>query len=486
MSENKMRKKLKPPLFVTVVSVALTLAVFIGGSYLLGFHRPHTVTVTDTASGEEKTLWTCGMHPWIIEDEPGLCPICNMELTPIKESEVGRATSTPTERKILYWQAPMNPAEIYDKPGKSAMGMDLAPVYEDEVVGGVEISIDPVTQQNMGVRTAQVEKGALTRTIRTYGHITYDETRLTQVNLKFSGWIEKLHVDYTGAPVKAGEALFDIYSPELIEAEEEYLAALQNSRRNASGGSSQTFLSAAKRRLEYFDVPENEIAKIADTGKVEGVITIRSLFPGVVIEKNIETGSYIKAGSTSYRIADLSRVWVDTHIYEYELPWVKEGQQAVMSLSYQPGKEYLGKVAYIYPYLQAQTRDVVVRLEFENSDLSLKPDMYADVTIFSGNGEEGLIIPSEAVIRSGERNVVFVTREGGKFTPRNVTLGSSLDDRRVQVLTGLAPGETIVISAQFMLDSESKLKEAVQKMMEAKKPVEKKTEDEEDDFFSDM
>jgi Cu(I)/Ag(I) efflux system membrane fusion protein/cobalt-zinc-cadmium efflux system membrane fusion protein len=484
--ENKSRGIFKSPIFVVLVSVVLTLVVVVGGGYLLGFHRPHGVTVVDEGTGEEKTLWTCGMHPWIMEEAPGLCPICNMDLTPMRGAGSASASDDPAERRILYWRAPMNPKEIYDEPGKSAMGMDLVPVYEDEVAGGVEITIDPVTQQNMGIRTAIVKKDELTRTIRTYGHVTYDETRLAQVNLKFSGWVEKLHVDYTGAMVERGEPLFELSSPELIAAGEEYLAALNNVKRLSSPGSSRSFLASAQRRLEYFGVPVGEIEKIAETGRVERTITIRTPFPGVVIDKNVEVGSHIKASNTTYRIADLSRVWVETHIYEYELPWVKEGQTAVMTLPYAPGRTYTGKVAYIYPYLQAQTRDVVVRLEFENPELSLKPDMYADVTIESGDIGEGLVIPSEAVIRSGERNVVFVARENNKFTPRDVTLGLSLDDRMVQVLTGLATGETVVTSAQFMLDSESKLKEAVQKMMEAKKPVEKKTESVEEDFFSDF
>jgi multidrug efflux pump subunit AcrA (membrane-fusion protein) len=489
MSDKKdqLKKKSTSPVAVAIISVVVTLALTAGGLYLLGFHRPHAVTVTDKATGEKKTLWTCGMHPWIVQDKPGNCPICGMKLTPKRDDDAAKTAGTPSdsERKIAYWRAPMNPTEIYDKPGKSAMGMDLVPVYEDEVTGGAQITIDPVTQQNMGVRTAVVKKGVLSRTIRTYGHVTYDETRLGQVNLKFSGWIEKLHVDYTGAVVKKGDPLFDIYSPELISAGEDYLSALRNVNRLSSGGSSGNFLASARQRLEYFDVPESEIKKIADTGKIGRTITIRSPFQGVVIQKNAEIGSHVMAGTTAYRIADLSRVWVEAHIYEYELPWVTEGQEAVMTLSYEPGKTYRGKVSYIYPYLQAKTRDVVVRLEFENPDLSLKPDMYADVKIVTGGTKEGLIIPSEAVIRSGERNIVFVTRENNKFTPREVTLGLSLENRMVQVLSGLAPDETIVTSAQFMLDSESKLQEAVQKMMDVKKP-EKKAETKEDDFFSDM
>jgi Cu(I)/Ag(I) efflux system membrane fusion protein/cobalt-zinc-cadmium efflux system membrane fusion protein len=178
---------------------------------------------------------------------------------------------------------------------------------------------------------------------------------------------------------------------------------------------------------------------------------------------------YVKPGTMIYRISDLSKVWVEAHIYEYELPWVTQGLEAEMSLPYQPGKMFSGTVSYVYPYLQPKTRDVVVRLEFDNPDLLLKPDMYANVRINTATGREGLVIPSEAVIRSGERNVVFVTRDENKFVPRNVTLGLSLDNGMVQVLEGLAPGETIVTSGQFLIDSESNLKEAVQKMLEIKR-----------------
>lgn len=453
--EEKTGRKSRSKILVAFVSVVLTLVVGVGD-----FPR---FRYSQAAAAEEGS----------------------MQMSSGQEKGASK-TETTSERKILYWRAPMNPTEIYDKPGKSAMGMDLVPVYEDEVAGGGDIAIDPVTQQNMGVRTAVVEKGLLSRTIRTYGHITYDETRLADINLRFSGWIETLQVDYTGASVEEGELLFSLYSPELISAGEEYIAALNNVRRLSSGGNSQTFLTSARRRLEYFDVPDSFIKNITDTGKIGRTITIRSPFRGVVIEKHAELGSHIQAGNTIYRIADLSRVWVEAHIYEYEIPWVAVGQTAVITLPSQPGKRYTGKVSFIYPYLQAKTRDVVVRVEVDNSDLDLKPDMYADVKIHIGSNEEGTIIPSEAVIRSGERNVVFVSRDDGKFSPRDITLGLSLDDRRIQVLTGLAPGETIVTSGQFMLDSESTLKEAVQKMLEAKKPNEEKAASEEEDFFSDF
>ncbi|MBW2368574.1 MAG: efflux RND transporter periplasmic adaptor subunit [Deltaproteobacteria bacterium] len=483
MKEENTNRKFLLVFFVAIVSAIVTVTITVGAAYLLGYHRPHSVTVTDETTGEQKTLWTCGMHPWIIQEEPGNCPICAMKLTPKRDALETSRADAPSEKNIAYWRAPMNPMEIYDKPGKSAMGMDLVPVYENELIGGVAVSIDPVTQQNMGIRTAKVEKIPLTRTIRTYGHVTYDETRTAQINTKVSGWIEKIHADFTGKLLEKGEPLFDIYSPELVSAQEEYLAAFGSARRRLGEATRTRLLSSARRRLEYFDMPKREIRRIEKSGQVRKTLTIRSPFRGVVTMKNAEQGSYVKAGTTTYRIADLSRVWVEVHIYEYELPWVEMGQQAEMTFPYLPGKSFSGKISYIYPYLQAKTRDVVVRLEFDNPDLSLKPDMYADVRIRTSNKGDGLAIPSEAVIRSGERNVVFVQRENNKFTPRDVSLGLSMDGRMVQVLTGLAPGEIIVTSGQFMLDSESKLKEAIAKMMEAKRAKPESVETK-DDFFN--
>ena len=320
----------------------------------------------------------------------------------------------------------------------------------------------------MGLRQAIVEKKPLTHTIRTYGHITSDETRTAQISSKVGGWIEKLHVDFTGMFVEKGQPLFEIFSPELLAAQEEFLTTIRSLKHRSSGGS-KDLLASSRRRLQYFDISESEIQIIEKTGEVKKTLMIRSPISGHVIERKIEEGTFVKPGTMIYRISDLSRVWVEAHIYEYELPWVTQGQEAEMILPYQPGKMFSGTVAYVYPYLQPKTRDVVIRLEFDNPDLLLKPDMYANVRINTATGKEGLVIPSEAVIRSGERNVVFVTRDENKFLPRNVTLGLSLDNGMVQVLEGLAPGETIVTSGQFLIDSESKLKEAVQKMLEIKR-----------------
>jgi len=385
--------------------------------------------------------------------------------------------------KILYWRAPMNPTEIYDKPGKSAMGMDLVPVYEDEMTDREAVKIDPVTQQNMGIRLDKVTKGPLVHTIRTYGHITPDETLMAQVNLKISGWIEKLFVDFTGKYVEKGEPLFEIYSPDLVAAQEEYLVAHRALKR-MQGGAGKDLLASSERRLHYFDIPESEIKAIEKSGKVKKTLMIRSPLSGFVIERKAEEGAYIKAGTSVFRIADLSRVWVDAHIYEYELSMIKKGQQAEMTLPYLPGKTFSGTVAYVYPYLQPKTRDLIIRLVSQNPDLELKPEMYVDMRIKTVLKGTGLMIPSEAVIRTGRRNVVFVSIGEGKFVPRDVILGPLLDNEQVQVLGGLAAGESIVISGQFLLSSESNLKEAVRKMLDAK--LTKSVKESEDDFFRDI
>jgi len=490
MSENKANKKVSFPFLVIVVTALTTLILFGSVAYFFGYLGPRSVKTAMTEGSiishkdhDKKTLWTCGMHPFIIMEEPGNCPVCGMKLIPKRDEE--DTAEEKGEAKIAYWRAPMNPSEIYDKPGKSAMGMDLVPVYESELIGGVEIKIDPVTQQNMGIRTALATKGPLVHTIRTYGHITYDETLMSQISPKFNGWIEKLYVNFTGQQVKKGQPLFSIYSPELLTAQEEYLSAHRNLKRNP-GKNAKNMLKSARLRLKYFDVPESEIHSIKATGIAKKAIKILSPFKGIVTHKNAVEGGFVKAGTIIYKITDLSRIWVEAHIYEYELPIVSLGQEAQMTLPYQPGKIYSGKVAYIYPYLQKKTRDVVIRLEFENPQMELKPDMYTDVLIKTEVKNEGTIIPSEAVIRSGERNIVFVPRGEGKFTPREVMLGASLDEGTVEVLKGIAPGESVVTSGQFLLDSESKLKEAVQKMMEEKKDSKKKSVESEDDFFSDM
>lgn len=385
-------------------------------------------------------------------------------------------TEGKKERKIKYWQAPMNPSYIRDKPGKSPMGMDLVPVYEDKEdnTKGGRIKIDPVTVQNMGVRTERVRKGRLEKIIRSVGHLDYDERKIGYVTTKVSGWIEKLYVDYTGQKVKKGDRLFKLYSPELVSAQEEYLLSLRGGsyKSTKQTGNSQKRLqslySSAKQRLKYWDISDKQIKELKRTGIIKKALTIYSPFNGYVVHKNIFEGQYQKAGTNLYKIADLSSIWVYVHIYEYELPWIKIGQWAEMELSYIPGKIFKGKITYMYPYLSKKTRDVKVRLEFSNPDLELKPEMYANVRIKSIMSEETIIAPEEAVINTGSRQIVYVSKGKGKFEPRDVTVGVEGAGGVVQILAGLSEGETVVTSGQFLIDSESKLQEAIQKMLAPK------------------
>jgi len=470
-------KKGKPSFWMVLLTIVLTVLIGGGAAYLFGYLGPQHKMGENKATkkeGRKVAYWRSPMNPTEIYDKPGKSAM-GMDLVPVYEDEIkseGASTKGKPKRKIAYWRSSMNPTEIYDKPGKDAMGMDLIPVYEDELVGGVDVSINPVFQQDMGIRTTRVKREPLIHTIRTYGNIAYDETRTAEVSPKVSGWIEKIYVNFTGKFVEEGQPLFELYSPELFSSQEEYLAAYRNFSRGGMGN--RDLLESARQRLRYFDIPESEIGAMEKSGKIKKTLTLRSPFNGVVIQKNAEDGTYIKTGTTVFRIADLSRIWVEAHIFEYELPWVSQGQQAEMTLPYLPGRTYSGKVSYVYPYLRQKTRDVVVRLEFDNPDFTLKPNMYGDIVIKSDQGE-GLTIPSEAVIQSGKRNVVFVVRDNNRFSPRDVTLGLRMDGT-FQVLSGLAPEEVIVTSGQFLIDSESNLREAIQKMMEAKRANIKKEE----------
>ncbi len=379
------------------------------------------------------------------------------------------------EREILYWQAPMNPSEIYDKPGKSRMGMDLVPVYADEANSSEGmVKINPVVIQNMNVRTATVQKKDLSTVVSAVGKVEYNEQKLFNVNPKISGWVEQLYVDYTGKMVQKGQPLFSIYSPELVTTQREYLLALKTQEKVSassfetirSGGSS--LLEATRQRLEYWDIPESEIEQLKQSGEVKKAIMLKSPATGIVLHKNAIEGEYIKASTPAYKIADLSTVWVQTSVYDYEVPWIEEGQAAQMELSYQPGKIYEGSVDYIYPTLDQKTRTVQVRLEFSNPDLELKPGMFANVRIQTRPKPNVTIIPNEAIIRTGERNIVFVAKGEGTFEPREITLGMEGGQRNneIEVLEGVKAGEQIVTSAQFLFDSESRLQEAIQKMLQ--------------------
>ncbi len=456
----------------TIIIVLIIAALGIGliGGLWIGKKSPGEENEAANQQASAKQLYSCGMHPQIIQEGPGNCPICGMKLTPVKGTSVSAEAKPTGERKIKYWKSSMDPTYVSDKPGKDQMGMDLVPVYEDQVQQGA-ISIDPSTVQNMGVRTAMVEEKELSRTIRTVGTIDYNEELLYSVNTKISGWIEKLYVENTGDPVIKGQPLLEIYAPELVSTQQEYLTALKNFQQlkdspypETRNGAEELLLST-KQRLLYWDISEEQIDNLEKSGEVKKTMTLYSPATGIVTEKNVTAGASVDMGSELYKIADLSTVWIQAQIYEYELPYIKMGQTARIELSYFPGEMFEGKISYIYPYINEMTRDIKVRIELPNPDLAFKPQMYANVTIASDLPGKRLVIPEEAVIHTGKRDIVFVDAGGGKYSPREVITGVSGEGNVVEIKQGLMPDEMVVVSAQFMLDSESKTQEAIQKML---------------------
>jgi multidrug efflux pump subunit AcrA (membrane-fusion protein) len=380
----------------------------------------------------------------------------------------------PGGAEPLYWKAPMDPTYVRNEPGKSPMGMDLVPVCPGEgAESGGGIRIDPALVQNMGVRTAPVTRRDLSRKVRAVGRVDYDERLVDHVHTKIQGWVEKLYVEYEGEMVERGQPMLEIYSPQLVSTQEELLQAARYRETTArspfedvvEGG--EALFRASKRRLELWDIPEKDIQRLLETGKVRKNLTLYAPGPGVVIDLMVREGMEVDPNMRLYTIADLSHVWIYADVYEYELPWIAVGQRGVAELSYLPGKDFEGEVTYVYPFLDPKTRTARVRLEFPNPDLVLKPDMFANVSIETETHEDVIAVPEEAIIRSGQRSLAIVVAGDGRFAPREVTLGIDAGDGWVEVQKGLTEGERVVTSGQFLIDSESRLEEAVQKMLSA-------------------
>jgi Cu(I)/Ag(I) efflux system membrane fusion protein/cobalt-zinc-cadmium efflux system membrane fusion protein len=431
------------------------------------------------AAGQTVQLWMSPTDPAYVRDKPGLDPK-GQALVPFT-GELGPSPAAPAagsaqkERQIKYWVSPMDPGYVRDKPGKAPCGMDLVPVYEDEAGAAQDgtIAVDPRTLQSMGVRTAKAEVRDISRTIRAVGKVTYDERKLTVVTTKITGWVEKLYTRTTGDPLRKGQNLLSLYSPELVTTQNEYLLALKNLKSLEKSGfpelenGARRLLAASRQRLKYWDIPDSQIARLEETGEVSRTLTLASPANGIVIKRMVTEGQMVQAGMPLLEVADLSTVWVDADIYEYELPWVKVGQHATMTLTYLPGETFKGRIDYIYPFMKETTRTARVRLAFPNRGLQLKPEMFAEVEIASPARESSVVIPAEAVLDTGERQHVFLALGQGRFEPRQVKLGVRGSDGLVQVLSGLKGNEEVVTSAQFLLDSESRFREAIAQMLKA-------------------
>ncbi len=370
------------------------------------------------------------------------------------------APASNGERKVLYWQAPMIPDFRSDKPGKSPMGMDLIPVYEDEA-GGPDadmagtVHVKPGIVQNLGIRIEKVLRGDLSRHIEAVGYIGYDENKITNIHLRTDGWIEDLAIRSEGQHVKKGDLLFKIYSPTLVNAQSEYLQSLKSNNTK--------LIEASRLRLQALNVSEDQIDEISKNRAVKQLVSFVSPQDGIVAALNVVEGTFVQPGTNVATLADISTVWVLTDIFEDQAPWTKSGLAAEARLPFLPGAPRLGRVEFVYPTLDPDTRALRVRLKFDNPDEALKPNMFANVIIKAEPERNALIIPRDAVIRSGKTERVIVSTKGGRFRAVEVLTGMESGDM-VEILAGLSDDESVVVSGQFLIDSEASLTGSIRRL----------------------
>ena len=389
----------------TTIIATITLALGFAGAWMIFADNQPPAAASATAAQQ----YTCGMHPQIVTNEPGYCPICGMKLTPKKD-------------------------------GASEAGT---------------ISIDPTTTKNMGIATTEVRRQTITRTVRTFGKVKIAQPNEHAINVKFDGWVEKLYVDREGEQVFKGQPLFDVYSPELVAAQKEYLIALRG-----AGGQSSGLLTAARARLANWDISDDQIDELTKSGEATRTLKVRAPIDGIVTMKNVAQGEMVKPDMEAYRVADLSSVWVVAQVYEQDLPFVHMKQDAQVAFPNLGTAPRTGTVSYIAPYLDERGQ-VEVRVVLSNPDLRLKPEMYAEVSLASSLPGERLAVPRTAVINSGIRQLAYVELGDGKFEPREIKVGAAGDGDQVEIQSGLSEGERVVVTGQFMLDSETRLNESL-------------------------
>jgi len=409
----------------TIIVAAAAVAVLCGVAVGYRFGRAER-TPAPAAASHPRTVYHCPMHPQIVSDKPGQCPICQMTLVK-NVDEPNSNVGAPVE-------------------GLAAVGLSTR------------------KRQLLGARTVRAEVTPFMKTVRAVGQITIDERRVQHVHTKIQGWIEHLHAGAVGETVRRGDPLLTIYSPELLASQREYLVALDQRARVAAStpdvaADAEQLVEAATRRLLLQDMTEAQIVELAKTREAQKVVTLYSPVSGTITARNVSHGERIESATSLLDIADLERVWVLADVYESELSFVQDGQEAVIALSYLPDRTYTGRVSLVSPLVDTTTRTVKVRVELGNRDLELRPGMFATVELRADLGER-LAVPKDAVLRSGTRNIVFVSPTDGSFEPREVELGLELPDRW-EIRKGLAKGENVLAAANFFLDAESKLKAAL-------------------------
>jgi RND family efflux transporter MFP subunit len=438
----------------------------------LGYHAGDM----ETAPGEmESQLWTCPMHTHLLEEEPGECPICGMSLVPVSDGwQVPEAPPQSGEREILFYRNPMNPTVTSPVPAQDEMGMEYVAVYADEMdqaVGqGPTVTINPVVVQNMNVQSVMVERRDLKQEIRTVGYLEYDQERMVTVTTKYSGFVEKVYVNYVGEPVKKGQPLFEIYSPELVQTEHELLSAIDYAKKfdtsnTEAGRRAKALVASARERLVYWDISLDQIDNLEKTGEVFRTLQVVAPAGGLVMKKmpGLE-GMAVRPGMEVYHIADLRSLWLSVEVFEHQVAQIDIGSAAEIELTYFPGEIFRGTVRFIEPEFSEATRTLRMKIDVPNPDRRFRAGMFGTIRFHPTAAQEALVVPTQAVLRTGQRNVVIVDLGDGSFAPRDVQIGHE-GGGYVEILEGLNEGDRIVTSSQFLIDSESSLQAAVQKMI---------------------
>ena len=417
----------------------LLVAAFAGGgwhAYTQGWFMPvrnwlgqWQTTGSPKESPANPTIWTCAMHPQVRQDHPGRCPICGMNLVRVRSEETNKAGEGSTST--------------------TPMGTPST------VPGHATVMIPGELQQRIGVRTGRVERGPLLMSVNALGIVQPNETQVARVNIKTEGWVDKLFVNFVGQVVRKGDPLLSIYSPNFLSTQQELLNALRSEQ--TVGGGQQSLSSAARRRLELWDVPADEIDQLVKTGKPQQDLVLKSPINGTVLEKKVFAKQYVTPEKELYVIGDLSTVWVQAKVYEYEIPHVELGQPATVTIASLPDQQFTGKVVFVQPTVEEVTRTVQVRVELPNKEGIFKPGMFAQISIRHPMGE-GLLVPTSAVLRTGERDIAYRVEPGDHFVPVAVKLSPIQFGERYEVLEGLKEGEQVVTSANFLIDSESRIR----------------------------
>jgi Cu(I)/Ag(I) efflux system membrane fusion protein len=441
-----------------VYVVAATLAV-VASAVLVSCGRKGTTPADAATSTHKEAKYHCAMHPSIVSDKPGNCPICSMRLVPINESDHEDTHPAKVTTKKTMYRSTMNSSEVSDKPGKDSMGMDMVPFEVEEPsektpAGLAAASITTEARRRMGLTTGVVEKRFLAREVRTSARIMADETRLYRVTVKVEGWVDKLFTATTGQFVKQGDPLLTVYSPDLLTLQNEYLTALRSGSTN--------LVASARRRLSLWDITDDQIDRLNRTGAAEKILTLYAPTSGWIIERMVLPGQKIMAGEPLLVIADLSRVWADADIYQSDLPYVKMGMPVELSLPYWPDKKFTGKVTFVSPTLDVESRTLKARLEIPNPELLLKPEMFATATLSYELGDS-LAIPEAAVMRTAQHTYAFRDAGDGRLVPTPIVIGER-SDGYYQLVSGLSEGDKVVTSANFLVDSESSMKAAMNAM----------------------